>query len=62
MLTTGQVTRSWFLALHLPQHLQWPAVIAMIVLGLVLLTTGLSIGLHHLVRSWRDGIEPDGGP
>ncbi|MEU0484253.1 hypothetical protein ABZ260_34350 [Streptosporangium sp. NPDC006013] len=62
MLTTGQVTRSWFLALHLPQHLQWPTIIAMIVLGLVLLTTGLGIGLYYLAKSWRDGIEPDGGP
>ncbi|WP_433413756.1 hypothetical protein ACQP1V_32070 [Microtetraspora malaysiensis] len=62
MLTTGQVTRSWFLALYLPQHLQWPAIIAMIALGLVLLATGLSIGLYYLARSRRDGIEPDGGP
>ncbi|GGP88735.1 transporter [Streptosporangium pseudovulgare] len=62
MLTTGQITRSWFLALHLPQHLQWPTVIAMIALGLVLLTTGLGIGLYYLAKSRRDGIEPDGGP
>ncbi|MFI6450807.1 hypothetical protein ACIBF6_04580 [Streptosporangium amethystogenes] len=58
MLTTGQVTRSWFLALHLPQHLQWPTVIAMIALGLVLLTTGLGIGLYYLAMSRREGIEP----
>ncbi|MFI7635838.1 hypothetical protein [Nonomuraea sp. NPDC049400] len=62
MLTTGQVTRSWFLALHLPQHLQWPTIIAMIALGLVLLTTGLGIGLYYLATSRRDSIEPDGGP
>ncbi|MEV4391491.1 hypothetical protein [Nonomuraea sp. NPDC049607] len=55
MLTTGQVTRSWFLALHLPQPLQWPTVIAMIALGLVLLTTGLGIGLHYLAKSRRGG-------
>ncbi|WP_101788078.1 hypothetical protein [Nonomuraea indica] len=62
MLTTGQVTRSWFLALHLPQHLQWPTIIAMITLGLVLLTTGLGIGLYYLAKSRRAGIAPADGP
>ncbi|NUW35629.1 hypothetical protein HTZ77_29985 [Nonomuraea sp. SMC257] len=62
MLTTGHVTPSWLLALHLPQHLQWPTIIAMIALGLVLLTTGLGIGLYYLARSRRDGIKLDDGP
>ncbi|MBO2463901.1 hypothetical protein [Actinomadura violacea] len=44
MLTTGQVTRSLF-ALYLPRPLQWPTVIAMITFGLVLLTTGLGLGV-----------------
>ncbi|WP_051864532.1 hypothetical protein [Streptosporangium roseum] len=62
MLTTGKVTRSWFLALHLPGHLQWPTIVAMIVLGLALLTTGLGIGLYYLTKSRRAGTEPDGRP
>ncbi|KFU76674.1 ABC-2 type transport system permease protein [Amycolatopsis lurida] len=53
MLTTGQITPSWFLALHLPQHLQWPAVTAMICLGLTMLATGLGIGLHYRAKSRR---------
>lgn len=62
MLTTGKVTRSWFLALHLPGHLQWPTIVAMIALGLALLTTGLGIGLYYLTKSRRAGTEPDGRP
>ncbi|WP_410648846.1 hypothetical protein [Amycolatopsis sp. cmx-4-54] len=49
MLTTGQITPSWFLALHLPQHLQWPTVTAMICLGLTMLATGL----HYRAKSRR---------
>ncbi|SFI27987.1 ABC-2 type transport system permease protein [Streptosporangium canum] len=62
MLTTGKVTRSWFLALHLPGHLQWPTIVAVIALGLALLTTGLGLGLYYLPRSRRAGTEPDGRP
>lgn len=62
MLTSGEVTPSWFLALHLPGHLQWPTIVAMIALGLALLTTGLGIGLRYLTKSRRDGTEPDGRP
>ncbi|MFI7054841.1 hypothetical protein ACWDOR_27800 [Streptosporangium canum] len=62
MLATGKVTRSWFLALHLPGHLQWPTIVAMIALGLALLTTGLGIGLYYLTKSRRAGTEPDGRP
>ncbi|WP_433381440.1 hypothetical protein [Streptosporangium sp. CA-115845] len=53
MLSTGEINRSWFVALHLPESLQWPTIIVMIVIGLVLLTTGLGIGLHYLARSRR---------
>ncbi|MGI5171466.1 hypothetical protein ACQEU3_44680 [Spirillospora sp. CA-253888] len=60
MLTTGEVTRSWFLALHLPQALQWPTIIAMITFGLVLLTTGLGLGLYYLARSRRAVLGPVG--
>ncbi|RSN11610.1 hypothetical protein DMB42_13615 [Nonomuraea sp. WAC 01424] len=53
MLTTGEITRSWFLALYLPPPLRWPTIIAMITLGSVLLVTGLGIGLYYLARSRR---------
>ena len=34
----GSEARSWFLALYLPQPLQWPACILMITVGLMILS------------------------
>ncbi|MEU0564765.1 hypothetical protein ABZ297_05100 [Nonomuraea sp. NPDC005983] len=56
MLATGEANRSWFLALHLPEGLRWATIIAMIGIGLVLLTTGLATGLYYLVKSRRVGV------
>ncbi|WP_410664949.1 hypothetical protein [Amycolatopsis sp. lyj-84] len=61
MLITGQITPSWFLALHLPRQLQWPTVIVMTCLGLVMLTTGLGIGLHYRAKSRREEGELEPG-
>ncbi|WP_371666142.1 hypothetical protein OG306_38010 [Streptomyces sp. NBC_01241] len=55
MLSTGEINRSWFLALHLPDGLRWPTIIAMMGLGLVLLTSGLATGLYYLVKSRSAG-------
>jgi hypothetical protein len=40
MQVTGVPARSWFLALYLPQPLQWLTAVAMVVLGLALLAAG----------------------
>jgi hypothetical protein len=43
MQLTGAPARSWFLALYLPQPLQWITAVAMVALGLVLLAVGMRI-------------------
>jgi len=43
MQLTGVPARSWYLALYLPQPLQWLTAVAMVVLGLTLLVAGLRI-------------------
>jgi hypothetical protein len=40
MQVTGVPARSWFVALYLPQPLQWLTAVAMVVLGLALLAAG----------------------
>jgi ABC-2 type transport system permease protein len=47
------VEPSWFLALHVPPHLAWPAVAAMVVLGLALLVSGLAVGWQYLRQTRR---------
>jgi hypothetical protein len=42
---------SWFLALYLPDAYQWPLIVAMIALGLVMLRTGLSLAGVRLIPS-----------
>ena len=41
MQLTGVPSRSWFLALYLPQPLQWLTAVAMVALGLALLAAGV---------------------
>ncbi len=41
MKLTETPTRSWFLALYLPEPYQWPVIAAMVALGLVMLRAGL---------------------
>lgn len=43
MKLTETPTRSWFLALHLPDAYQWPLIAAMLVLGLAMLRAGTSL-------------------
>jgi hypothetical protein len=43
MQLTGVPARSWFLALYLPQPLQWLTAVAMVALGLAMLLAGLRI-------------------
>ncbi|GII79037.1 hypothetical protein Sru01_40190 [Sphaerisporangium rufum] len=43
----GSGTRSWFLALYLPEWLQWPTIVFMISLGLAMYGAGLWIWLRH---------------
>jgi hypothetical protein len=45
---TDAPTRSWFLALHLPDAYQWPLIAAMIALGLAMLRVGLSLACVRL--------------
>lgn len=45
----GSDVTSWFLPLHLPEAFQWPAIAAMIVLGLATLGTGGHLLLKHRV-------------
>lgn len=42
-------TRSWFLALYVPDALQWPVIAAMVVLGLAMLRAGMSLACVRLV-------------
>ncbi|MFI6601142.1 hypothetical protein ACIBHX_33270 [Nonomuraea sp. NPDC050536] len=46
---TGESARSWFLALYLPQWLQWPTIVCMILLGLAMYGTTLWIPMRHRV-------------
>ncbi|GAA0971205.1 sensor domain-containing protein [Acrocarpospora macrocephala] len=41
MLAFGAPTKSWFLALYMPEPLQWPTVFAMITLGATMLAGGI---------------------
>ena len=41
--TFGAPTRSWFLALHLPEAAQWPVIAAMVALGVTMLVAGLAL-------------------
>jgi hypothetical protein len=43
MKLTETPTRSWFLALYLPDTYQWPLIAAMIALGLLMLGAGISL-------------------
>jgi len=43
MKLTETPTRSWFLALYLPDTYQWPLIAAMIALGLLMLGAGVSL-------------------
>jgi hypothetical protein len=47
-LTDGS-TRSWFLALYLPDAYQWPVIIGMIALGLGMLRVGLRMARTGLI-------------
>jgi hypothetical protein len=46
---TETPTRSWFLALYLPDAYQWPLIAAMLALGLVM----LRVGVDRAAREWR---------
>ncbi|WP_051713506.1 hypothetical protein [Actinoalloteichus caeruleus] len=46
----GSDARSWFLALWMPDHLQWPVIIGMMVLGLGILATGFVIAAKYDIR------------
>lgn len=41
--TFGVPTRSWFLALYLPDAVQWPAIAGMVALGLAMLAVGIGL-------------------
>jgi hypothetical protein len=51
MKLTETPTRSWFLALYLPDALQWPMIAAMIALGLAMLRAGLRLSGLRVIRS-----------
>jgi hypothetical protein len=51
MKLTGNVARVWFLPLYLPSLWQWPAIAAMIALGLLLYGTAARMYLTHK-RAW----------
>ena len=40
---TGTPTRSWFLALYVPEAYQWPLIAAMVALGLAMLGAGVTL-------------------
>ncbi|GII01312.1 transporter [Planobispora takensis] len=44
-------TRSWFLALHLPEAFQWPVIVFMVLLGLGIYGLGLWIPYRHRRRA-----------
>ena len=43
MILTETPARSWFLALYLPEAYRWPTLAAMLILGLAMLRTGLTL-------------------
>ena len=49
MKLTEAPTRSWFLALYLPDAYQWPLIAAMLALGLAMLRAGLSLAGLRLI-------------
>ena len=49
MKLTETPTRSWFLALYLPDTYQWPLIAAMIALGLLMLGAGISLAGVRLI-------------
>ena len=53
MKLTETPTRSWFLALYLPDAYQWPLIAAMIALGLAMLRAGLSLAGVRLAVALR---------
>ena len=50
MKLTETPTRSWFLALYLPDAYQWPLIAAMLALGLAMLRVGLSASSVRLIQ------------
>ncbi len=52
MKLTETPTRSWFLALYMPDAYQWPVIAAMLVLGLGMLRAGMSLACLRLIP-WR---------
>jgi ABC-2 type transport system permease protein len=50
MKLTEAPTRSWFLALYVPDAYQWPLIAAMLILGLAMLRAGLSLASLRLIR------------
>lgn len=51
MKLTEVPSRSWFLALYLPDAYQWPVIAAMVALGLTMLRVGISLAGAHPVRT-----------
>ena len=49
MKLTETPTRSWFLALYLPDAYQWPLIAAMLALGLAMLRAGMSLAGVRLI-------------
>jgi len=49
MKLTETPTRSWFLALYLPDPYQWPVIGAMLVLGLAMLCVGMRLASWHVI-------------
>ena len=48
---TETPTRSWFLALYLPDAYQWPLIAAMLALGLAMLRAGIRLAGVRLIPS-----------
>jgi len=49
MKLTDTPTRSWFLALYLPDPYQWPVLAAMLALGLAMLRAGMRLASVHAI-------------
>jgi hypothetical protein len=58
MKLTGNVERVWFLPLHLPDAWQWPAIIAMMLLGLLMYAAAARMYLTHRRAALRSGRLP----